>query len=88
MTTSPAFDTLQYNVANGIATITLQTRQETSHTSQEVLRAIATPAFRERLTALNVPVSPALTPAQFRKVVADDTVAWHHIAETAGVKPE
>ncbi|GJG97976.1 tripartite tricarboxylate transporter substrate binding protein [Cupriavidus pauculus] len=56
--------------------------------NQEVLRAIATPAFRDRLTALNVPVSPSLTPAQFRKVVADDTVAWHHIAETAGVKPE
>lgn len=54
----------------------------------EVLRAIATPAFRERLTALNLPVAPALSPAQFRKVVADDTVAWRNIAQAAGVKPE
>ena len=56
--------------------------------NKEVVRAIATPAFRDRLTALNLPVAPALTPAQFRKVVADDTVAWQRIAQDAGVKPE
>ncbi|MCY0854128.1 Bug family tripartite tricarboxylate transporter substrate binding protein [Cupriavidus sp. D39] len=56
--------------------------------NQEVLRAIATPAMRERLTALNLPVAPALTPAQFRNVVADDTLTWHRIVQATGLKPE
>lgn len=56
--------------------------------NQEVLRAIATPAIRERLTALNLPVAPTLTPVQFRKVVADDTLAWRRIVQATGLKPE
>lgn len=56
--------------------------------NQEVLRAIATPAMRERLTALNLPVAPALTPAQFRNVVADDTLTWRRIVQATGLKPE
>ncbi|MGY8524423.1 Bug family tripartite tricarboxylate transporter substrate binding protein [Paracidovorax citrulli] len=56
--------------------------------NEEVSRALALPNFRARLTALNIPVVPALTPAQFKQVVADDTVAWHRIATAIGLKPE
>lgn len=54
----------------------------------EVNRIIVTPAFKARMSMLNVPAAPTVTAAQFRSLVAKDTVAWRGIVQAAGVKAE
>ncbi|NSX17448.1 tripartite tricarboxylate transporter substrate binding protein [Cupriavidus taiwanensis] len=54
----------------------------------EVNRIIATPEFKARLAMLNLPAAPTVSAAQFRNVVAKDTVAWRAVVQAAGVRPE
>jgi tripartite-type tricarboxylate transporter receptor subunit TctC len=48
---------------------------------------IATPGFRQRMTAIGVDVV-GTTPAEYAKVIGDDYEKWGKVVAAAGIKPE
>lgn len=54
----------------------------------EVVRAVSSKEFRERLRALNQPDSPTPDVRGFRRRVADDQKVWLGILKDLGIKPE
>jgi tripartite-type tricarboxylate transporter receptor subunit TctC len=55
--------------------------------SKELMAAEKSPEFRERLSKIGVE-SVENTPAQFAKMIADDTEQWRGIVTDLNLKPE
>jgi tripartite-type tricarboxylate transporter receptor subunit TctC len=55
--------------------------------NKEINAALADPKLTARLAELGVPVL-ALSPAQFGKLIADETEKWGKVVKFAGIKPE
>ena len=53
----------------------------------ELMRAIASPDMRDRLTASAMEPAPN-TPEQFRKMVADEIQRWTRVIKDAGIRQE
>ena len=54
---------------------------------QEILRAIASPDMRERLTAAGLEPAP-VTPEQFRKNILAEVENWKRVVKESGIKQE
>ena len=50
-------------------------------------KVLATPATRQKLKQLVVDPMP-MTPAQFRKLIADETEKWAKVVKFSGAKPD
>jgi tripartite-type tricarboxylate transporter receptor subunit TctC len=55
--------------------------------NKEINGALADPKFRARFAALGGTVL-ALSPADFGKLIADETEKWARVVKVAGIKPE
>ncbi len=55
--------------------------------NREIGKIVATPGFRQRMTAIGVDVV-GTTPAAYAKVIADDYAKWGKVVAAAGIKPE
>jgi tripartite-type tricarboxylate transporter receptor subunit TctC len=53
----------------------------------ELLRAIAAPDMRERLTTSGLEPAP-LTPDQFSSMIVGEVERWKRVARESGIKPE
>ena len=53
----------------------------------EVNGALADPAIKARLDALDAGAMPG-SPADFGKLIADETERWGKVIRSAGIKPE
>ena len=53
----------------------------------EINAVVADPNMKTRLVGLGVPPMP-MTPAEFGKLIADDTEKWGKVVKLAGIKPE
>jgi tripartite-type tricarboxylate transporter receptor subunit TctC len=56
--------------------------------NREINLAIAAPAIKGRLVELGGLVLPPLSPADFGKLIADDTEKWAKVIRRANIKPE
>ena len=55
--------------------------------NKEINAALADPRMKARLADLGaIPI--AMTPADFGKLIADDTEKWGKVVKFAGIKPE
>jgi tripartite-type tricarboxylate transporter receptor subunit TctC len=59
----------------------------TEKLNKEINAALADPAFRARLADLIAPPMPG-SPAEFAKLIADDTEKWSRVIRAANIKPD
>jgi tripartite-type tricarboxylate transporter receptor subunit TctC len=55
--------------------------------NQEINAAIADPGMKARLAAIGGEPLPG-TPAEFGKLISDETEKWAKVVQAAGLKPE
>ena len=55
--------------------------------NKEINAALADPKIKARLAALGVTILQG-SPADFGKLIADDTEKWGKVIKSAGIKPE
>jgi tripartite-type tricarboxylate transporter receptor subunit TctC len=55
--------------------------------NQEINAALADPKMKARLADLGGVPTP-MTPAEFGKLIADETEKWGKVVKSAGLKPE
>ena len=55
--------------------------------NQEINAALADPAIKGRFADLGIAAMPG-SPADFGKLIAEETEKWNKVITTAGIKPE
>jgi tripartite-type tricarboxylate transporter receptor subunit TctC len=80
----PGYDTSQWY---GMCAPKKTPQEIVDKLNKEINTAIADPAMKARLAALGGEPLPG-SPAEFGKLIADETEKWAKVVRTAGIKPE